>query len=190
MVRLAVSALAILAMAVALRPALAGERLLVPELPGWKTVFQHADAATEGSDFIPGHETVQSWSRRLSVQAFRDVTVTVPGFLDMVARRTGELCDGVAAAPSRSGVVDGIEVGMRSVSCARFRGGEQGEHVIYYALRGRDALYVVHRAWRGPAFPPGRPPLSAEELEDWTAYLRSVRLCDSSDPRRPCAAAR
>lgn len=167
-------------------PARAGERLLVPQLEGWQQLFSHAGPATEVTEMIPAAETPAGWTRRLTIQAFRGLDLDVAVFLDTVVRRSNEICETLATDTMRLGQAEGVEAGMQALACGRYRGGDKGEYVLYYALKGREAFYVVSRAWRGPAFPVGTIPVSQQELDDWKRFLRSTRLCDPLHPKRPC----
>lgn len=167
-------------------PAGAAERLLVPHLPGWKVVVVHSDPGAEFSELIPESETTEAWTRRISVEAFRGAGNSVASFLDMVGRRSTEICDGASADAPRLGRLGTAEAGSRSVACGRYKGDGKGTYTLYYAIRGRDAFYVVSRSWRGEAFAVDRVPVGQQELADWIAYMRAITLCDTADPARPC----
>lgn len=167
-------------------PATAGERLLVPQLPGWQPLASFAAPDTEVTELIPAGESPEGWSRRLVVQAFRGATVSVPAFLDMVAANSAALCEQPAAEPARLGRLGPLEAGSRFVACGRSRAEDRGEYALYYAIRGRDAFYVVIRAWRGAPFATATRPVPQQEIADWVAFMRAVTVCDSRDPARPC----
>lgn len=179
---------AILAVFLGLAPlaATAAERLQVPELPGWKIVASVTDRAGESSDLIPAAETNDTWTRRVTVQAFRGVALTVQEFLDQVVVRTAEVCDGANAGPPSLGKVSGAQAGTRTVTCGRYKGDGKGTFTLHYVIRGREAFYVITRIWRGAPFNPATMPISAAELQDWTDYVGAIDLCDSRDPNRPC----
>lgn len=164
----------------------ASERLQVPQLPGWKVVASVTDRTGESTDLIPEHETPETWTRRVTVQAFRGVPLTVPAFLEQVVQKTAQVCDGATAGPASLGAVSGLEAGTRSVACGRYKGDGRGAFTLHYVIRGREALYVVNRLWRGEPFTPSVTPISADELQDWTAYVNAIEVCDTRDPARPC----
>jgi hypothetical protein len=161
----------------------AAERLQVPESPGWKIVASVSDRAGEANELIPEAETEQNWTRRISIQAFRNVGLTVPEFLDQVARKVAEVCDGATAGPPSLGKVSGAEAGTRTVACGRYKGDGRGTFALYYAIRGKDALYVVTRMWRGEPFNPAQVPISQAELAEWTDYVNALDLCDTRTGR-------
>jgi hypothetical protein len=167
-------------------PAGAVERLLVPQMAGWRAVVIHSDPGGEISELIPESETPETWTRRISVEAFRGAAATVSSFLDMVGRRSAEICDESGADAPRIGRLETAEAGSRTIACGRYKGDGRGTYTLYYAIRGRDAFYVVSRSWRGEPFPVGRVPVGQQELADWIAYMRAITLCDTADPARPC----
>lgn len=167
-------------------PAGAVERLLVPQLPGWKSVVVHSDAGGEITEQIPEGETPETWTRRISVEAFRGISHSVPAFLEMVGKRSAEICDSSSADTPRLGKLGTAEAGSRSVACGRFKADGRGTYTLYYAIRGRDAFYVISRSWRGEPYAVDRVPVAQQELSDWIAYLRAVSLCDTNDPARAC----
>jgi hypothetical protein len=166
--------------------ALAAERLQVPQLPGWKVVSSVVDRSGESTELIPAGELPDSWSRRATVQAFRNTPLTAAAFLDQVVQKTGQVCDAASAGPSSLGAVGGREAGTRTVACGRYKGDGKGTLTLYFVVRGKDALYVVSRAWRGEPFAQGAVPVAADELAEWVTYMNGVDLCDGRDPQHPC----
>lgn len=166
--------------------AAASERLQVPQLPGWKVAASVTDRSGEATDLIPPNETADTWTRRVTVQAFRGIPLTVPAFLEQVVQKTAEVCDGATAGPPSLGKVSGVEAGTRSVACGRYKGDGRGTFALHYVIRGQEAFYVVTRLWRGEPFDPATTPISAVELQEWTDYVGAIDLCDSRDPNRPC----
>lgn len=164
----------------------AAERLQVPQVAGWTVVSNVADQTGEATELIPDGENAVNWSRRITIQAFRGVKMSVGDFLDQVAGRTAPVCEGATAGPPSLGRVSGLPAGTRTVACGNYKGDGRGSFSLHYVIGGRTALYVVTRVWRGAPFDPAFMPISAEELAEWTAYVNSVEVCDTADPARPC----
>jgi len=174
-----------LALLIGLMPALgaAAEQLQVPELPGWKNIDAVDGPGVETSSLIPSEETQDGWTRRLTVQAFTTTQMTAAGFLDGMANQIGAACEGFNAGPILSSPVSGHEAGRRVIACGRFKGDDLGSYSLYLAVRGRQALYVLARSWRGQPYDVGRdPPVAPSELARWSASFDKVRLCDEA----PC----
>lgn len=178
--------LAVILGLVAAGAAQAAERLQVPQLSGWKEVVRVTDRAGEASELIPESENAENWTRRVTIQAFRGVPLSASGFLEQVVQKTAEVCDGATAGPVSLGKVSGTEAGTRTVACGRYKGDGRGSFTLHYVIRGRDALYVVNRVWRGEPFNPAAMPISAAELSEWTDFVNAIELCDGRDPNRPC----
>lgn len=181
--RVAAALMIVTLSAISAPSALAAERLQVPQLPGWKVVSSVSDAAGEATDLVPQAETAETWSRRVTIQAFRGIPMTVPTFLDQVVEKTKAVCDEAAAGTVSLGTVSGHPAGSRTVACGRYKGDGKGNFTLYYAIRGREAFYVVSRAWRGSPFAAGTNPVAAAELADWVAYVDALQVCE---PGRTC----
>lgn len=164
----------------------AAERLQVPQLPGWKVVVTVNDRAGEASELILETETPETWTRRVTIQAFRGVPMTVTNFLDQVVQKTDEVCDGATAGPASLGKVSGADAGTRTLACGRYKGDGRGSFTLHYVIRGQEALYVITRIWRGTPFNPATMPIGTGELAEWRDYVNAITLCDTQDSKRAC----
>ncbi len=163
-------------------PVHAAEMLLVPSLPGWTVIDNRADPDIETSGLIPSDETADGWTRHLVVQAYRSSPMDVPTFLNGLSPRTDEACDGIAAGPVDLRTVNGVETGRRTIACGRYHGDGKGLYTAFLAIRGKMALYVLARSWRGRPFKAGTDmPVPVTERDDWNAFFDMVRLCEDSD---------
>lgn len=164
----------------------AAERLQVPQLPDWKVLSAVTDKAGQATELIPADENAESWTRRITVQAFRGVPLTVKDFLEQAVEKTAPVCEAASAGPASLGVVAGREAGSRTIACGKYKGDGRGTYVLHFAIRGAEAFYVVSRTWRGAPFAMGQVPVPGDELLQWRAFADAIDLCDTSDPRRPC----
>ena len=170
--------LAVVTGLVAAHPAQAGERLLVPQLPGWQAIDVTGGDGVESYSLIPPGETRDTWTRRLTVQAFRATTMGAEGFLSTVVDRVEEACDGIAAEPVHMNLGGGLDSGLRAIACGRYKGDGKGLFTLYMAVRGHEALYVLARSWRGDPFQAGKTqPVPPSEVERWAKTFDHVRLC-------------
>ena len=168
-------------------PVRAGERLLVPELMGWRVISTHNDQFADVSELIPPSQSEEDWTRRLTVQAFRGGKMDAGEYLDGLIPRTEEVCDSIVAEPIQRTPLAGFEGGRRSIACGRYQGDGKGSYTLFFAIRGHEALYVLARSWRGEAFKPQTgSPVPAQEFADWQALFDGVRICDTADSARPC----
>jgi hypothetical protein len=84
---------------------------------------------------------------------------------------------------------NGYETALRAVACTKVKKWNQGEVSLYKAWKGRDAMYLVARSWRGEPFAKGHVPVTPEITLRWLALVQSIVLCDTQDPKRPCPVA-
>lgn len=164
----------------------AGERLQVPELAGWKVVAGVRDGNGESTELIPAQENAEDWTRRVTIQAFRNNRLGVAEFLDRAMQNSASVCDSTAAGPSSLGRVSGFDAGSRTVSCGRYRGDGRGHFTLYFVVRGQSAFYVVSRSWRGAAYHPTILPIGQDELADWTRFANAIELCVAADVNKGC----
>lgn len=162
--------------------AIAGERLLVPQLDGWRQVVGHAGPTGEVTELIPDRETAETWTRRITVQAFRGAPVGVAEFLDNAAAGIAKDCLHPMAEPPRLGRLDGAEAGSRLVTCGRTRTEPKGAVSLFYAISGQAAFYVVSRMWRGAAFDTAPHPVPDAEMAEWIAFMRAIRFDGQRSP--------
>jgi hypothetical protein len=102
-----------------LGPARAAEQVLVPQLSGWKAVDHHVAQGIESDSLIPGGETEEDWTHRLTVQAFRGTPMTAVEFLDALVDRVDEVCDSIAVEPIIPGPAGPYESARRVIACGR-----------------------------------------------------------------------
>ncbi|MBM3507955.1 MAG: hypothetical protein FJX64_09650 [Alphaproteobacteria bacterium] len=56
------------------------------------------------------------------------------------------------------------------------------------SIRGKDAIYVVQRAMRSPAYTAAAVPISTAEFQDWLTFLEKIWVCDAREAARRCPA--
>ncbi|CAA7622947.1 hypothetical protein [Magnetospirillum sp. UT-4] len=185
-------ALALLFLALAL-PAVAapqqqaGEHLLMSPPEGWRAVpVQRGDKMSITRLFPPGQDEKQ-WTELITVQIYPGADATPRGFIDNVIRYSRDNCEAAGASPVSEAPRNGYPLASVSVTCTKGRTSGMGGFVLVQAIRGKDALYVVQRQWRGAAFAKDQPPpFPAAMLQDWSSFAATVSLCDTRDSRYSC----
>lgn len=171
-----ISLLAIVATAFA-AVALENENLLVSVPPGYKIDFQ-----TKKDAMVMTAETVNDWTEMLTVQIFLGTkNVTPRDFMTKVANGWKNSCEKwtshvVAEAPE-----NGYAAMVWMLTCPLNKQTGKPEYTWFKAIAGRDSFYVVQKAFK---FEPNN-----DHLVQWMRYLRSVAVCDTRLPDRPCPAA-
>jgi len=141
-----------------------GENLVV-DIP---QEFQLGDQGQQGpgadiAEYIPKGETVDDWSRMITVQVFHNLKAFDPN-------RFGEAL--------KSGRENGYAFSLWLYTCPLNPKTGKPETLFDEVISGADSLYSVQYALRSALKPDLMPPI--------TAYLSGVRVCDSRLPDRPC----
>ncbi|WP_071672844.1 hypothetical protein [Nioella nitratireducens] len=157
-----------------------GENLLL-RLP---TGFEEGYQATRGSDtiseYVPEGETVEDWTRMLTIQIFREAGDADPvAYLGQLGTALSEACPGSGGNLLGQEPVDGLPAAAAFYVCpAAEQDAPPQEVFLTQAIAGRDALYVVQIAWHdGP---------EQDELRQWIAYLQEAGVCDTRRDEMPC----
>jgi hypothetical protein len=165
-----------------------GERLLLAPDPSWPMASRQGNETMSMVEYVPAGETVQNWSRKLMVQVFPNDKTSladwVQSFRFYFPARWN--CDGKQLIRSLSGWTNGYEWMRLITVCNRSLAHNSGEFSLLQFMRGRDNIYVVQRAWRGPAFAQNVAPVPPEEFREWVAFMDKVSLCDSRYREHPC----
>jgi hypothetical protein len=74
--------------------------------------------------------------------------------------------------------VNGYAASLHRLTCTRNKQNGKGEFTYILGIQGRDALYLVQRAWRGKPYAAGVVPLSTTELKAWQAFVAKIEVCD------------
>ena len=158
-----------------------GEQLIAPVPQGFVLGHEAADDTGVLREFVPAGESVQAWSQMMTVRIFRE-----GGGVSPVAWHNGlvqellAVCPGATAEEITGGVEQGTEFHLILAGCPEspVTGGE--EWFMSKTMAGRDAIYNVQGAWRGPA--------TDALVTGWAAHLRTILVCDTRRPEAPCPA--
>ncbi len=150
----------------------AGEKVLIPELPGWKVVVNLSDPAGDMLELAPEKEDAGKGMRRAGVVAVRRPGMTTETFIQTLKHKMGDLCESLAVGPVHSR--DNLG-GVFTVACGRYKSTEIGTFSVYRTFQGGESFTVVDRTWKGPAFALHQLPVEAEEIEAWTTFVGAAR---------------
>jgi len=169
-----------------------GEHLLVDvgtRLPGWSVNSMPRGGAVELTVIVPPGQTPEDWTDQVAVETFFGPPHGTAQ--ELLAQRFAEIskaCDDTTMGPISPTVENGYDTAMRAVACTKVKTLDKGEVGLYKAWIGQDNMYLVARAWRGPPFDKTHVPVQPDVTLKWLAFVQSVVLCDTRDPRRPCPA--
>ncbi|MGE5547386.1 MAG: hypothetical protein ACM33T_10845 [Solirubrobacterales bacterium] len=183
--------LAAAALAVTALPALAQQRngefvqLSPPE--GWQPAPTMRTDKTSVTRLFPPGQSEKDWTETLAVQVLTGSDQMARPYVEGVIAYSRANCDSAAPGPVTEATRNGYPSATVQVACSKGKATGLGGFILVTAIRGKDALYVIQRQWRGPAFEPNeRPAIPQDTLRQWGAFSQGVSLCDTRDPRHPC----
>ena len=162
------------------------EKLIITAPNDWIVGHNEHQENYHITEYVLSGENVYHWTRMMTVHVFAG-TRRFEEFVTETHAITRANCrDVIADTEIRIGRVNNYSVGMLWMGCPQFHDVKGGEFALYYGHRGHDALYVVQRTWRGPAFDHRQMPLSEAEWQEWVSFLQSTFVCDRADSHHPC----
>jgi hypothetical protein len=176
------SALVLFAMtagACAAMAALRNENLLTPLPDGFKVGFHDANERQSIVEYVPQAETVDDWSRLVTVQIFYGTKDADPdAFAGNLGKKWMSACVGGGARKVTAGAENGYPFSLWMYDCALNPQTHKPETMWLKAMSGADSLYSVQYA--------ARRALSKELIGQAMDYLKRVSLCDARRADRPC----
>lgn len=164
-----------------------GERLLMNAPAGWSNVpVQRGEKMVVSRLFPPG-EGEKQWTQAITIQMYPTSEQSARSFVEGIISYSRDNCEAAGPGPVTETQNNGYPAATVTVTCTRGRTSGLGSFALIQAIRGRDALYVVQRQWRGPAF--GRnqePAFPPDMLKEWGEFARTVSLCDTRDSAHRC----
>jgi len=181
-------AASLLAGAAAAQPA--GEHLYLDicrQLPGWTAQPTTSNGQSEITAILPPGQTESNWTDSVAVEISYGVATKSPQqvLADEFATAQRD-CDDAIAGPVSPTMANGYETALRAIECTKSKRWNRGEVDLYKALRGKEGMYVVVRAWSGQPFEKGHNPVTLETSLKWLAFMQTVVLCDTRDTQHPC----
>lgn len=164
-----------------------GERLLINPPAGWSAVpVQRGEKMVVSRLFPPG-EGEKQWSQAITVQMYPGSEQSARAFVEGIIAYSRDNCEAAGPGPVTESQNNSYPAATVTITCTKGRTSGLGSFALIQAIRGRDALYVVQRQWRGPAF--GRnqePAFPPNMLKEWGEFAKTVGLCDTRNSKHPC----
>ena len=156
------------------------ETLLAPIPQG----FQLGDQGQSGhgsdiAEYIPQGETVDHWSRMVTVQIFHNLKGFDPDrFAETIRDRGPASCPGEQGVMIKHGQEHGYAASLWLFTCPL--NPQTGLPETFYdkLISGADALYSVQYSFRST--------LPRDAIAPTISFLESVSVCDTRLPDRPC----
>ena len=157
------------------------ETLLVAVPQGYKVDFQTRQGNMLLTEMVPEGESVQTWTEMLTVQVFLGLKNATPAAYGQLMRSMqASHCKGSLAEPITDGQDNGYAFAVWKQSCPVVQQTGKPEITFVKAVRGNDSFYVVQKAFRSDP--------SAEQVIQWTQFLKAVKVCDPRIADRACVA--
>jgi hypothetical protein len=155
------------------------ENLLMPLPQNFKLGWQSPDSHMQ--EFIVPPETVNDWSRMITIQIFHGLkNVTPDTFAERLAARWNSACNGASAQKVRDGVENGYQIAVWIYICPLNPATHKPETMWLKDIDGADAFYVAQYAYRQE--------FSKEMVNPAMQFLRQVVVCDTRRADRQCPA--
>lgn len=159
--------------------ALQDENLLLSAPAGFKVGYQASNGKEDMVEYVPTAETVDDWTKMVTVQVFHDTSNADP---ETFAARVGDAwkssCTGGEATKLATGAENGYPIAVWAYSCTLNPETSKPESMWLKVTSGGDALYSVQYAYRLEA----TEELATPALD----YLHTVMVCDTRRTDRPC----
>jgi hypothetical protein len=168
------------------------EQLLIPfsaeEWRSWRVGSQGRRPNFTMVEYIPKAQTVDNWDRMLTIQIFHNSPIQLSQLMGKMKEtlETKQPCEKTVLRSVGTKKVNGYDASVHWLICSRNKQTGKGEFALMLGIRGRDALYLIQRAWRGPAYEPHLLPLAQAEFKAWEAFMTKVQVCDPRVPEQAC----
>lgn len=153
---------------------------LIQNFPiGYKVGFQAKQGNMLITEMVPKSETVNNWTEMVTTQIFLGMKNATPEqFQAVMAKQWLAACNDGNVMPITKGEENGYQFSIWIQTCPLNKSTGNPEKTWFKAIKGNDSFYVVQKAFR---FDP-----SNEQVVQWMKYFRSIMVCDSRLPDRPC----
>lgn len=163
------------------------ERLMMNAPQDWTPVqVQRSEKMVVTRLFPPG-ESDKQWSQSITLQMYPGSDQMPRAFIEGIVAYSRDNCEAAGPGPVSENTQNGYPTATVTVTCTKGRSSGMGGFALVQAIRGKEALYVVQRQWRGPAFDKSQSPsFPAAMLKDWGDFAKTVGLCEAGNAKHPC----
>lgn len=157
------------------------ENLVVAVPADWDTITNGRDGDLSMVEMVPKGETGDEWTRMITIQTFHNLGGTSPKlFVEKLSEAVKKQLDG----PMHTKPLDFANDSEYPTAgvlwfLGKVKSSGKGEITLIRAIQGQDALYVVQKAWRQPAFTSvDQVTLPKEEIQGGIVFLQQVKVVD------------
>lgn len=149
--------------------------------PGFKLGFQTTQGGMVMEEWVPGDETVDTWTQMITLQTFSGLPLAPNQMLAGWGERMIAACPGLTHGNIINGYANKYPTSILVLLCPNNPQTNKPENVIARVIRGREKLYMIQFAFRRP--------LDAADDARAKQFMRSAVLCDTGSLENPCPAA-
>ncbi|MCF8479133.1 MAG: hypothetical protein K9H25_01760 [Rhodospirillum sp.] len=167
-----------------------GEALVVPRLQGWTLIYKVSSDTVQFDYFVPDGQSAENWEDMITIKTTRGPQA--PGLKPVHERTVNAFkaqCQTYTATTPQTRIDNNIGRAFWILGCNRRRDMDAGETVFNLFIQGRQAVYLIQRTWRLPAFGDEGPSIPPEEQQAAMALLPLFTLCDPTAGDGSCVPA-
>lgn len=152
-------------------PALANAdgRLSQAALPGFVLGHEANDAAMDFAEWVPTGETVQAWTRMVTMIRLDSLRVTPQQFNQLMTDGLAKSCPGATVSEVSTAEIDGRPAARFRGDCPRNPATGKPEVLFHLAIAGTNDLHIRQVAFRHAP--------SADEVRWADGILTATRWC-------------
>jgi hypothetical protein len=164
-----------------------GELLHIDLPPGWMVGSSQRQGTTQLIEYIPKGQTLPEWKEMITVKTFRGASLAPEEMLSNAIHLTQKACTTSRQIKGiKSSTVNGYPAAEVVLICGENPYTHRAEITLYKAIQGRQALYLLQRAWSRAPFDARITLINSSLLQEGRAFLGRAFLCDTRDRERPC----
>jgi hypothetical protein len=171
---------AVAALLLAATPMLANAdgRLSPAALPGFVLGYEASDTAMDFAEWVPKGETVQAWTRMVTMIRLNSLRVTPRQFNQIMKDQLIKSCPGASVSAEASTEIEGRPAASFRSDCPRNPATGKPEVLFHLAISGQNDLHVRQVAFR---YLP-----SAEDVRWANGIIGSTRWCALGSKAKGC----
>lgn len=157
---------------------LKNENLLAPIPEGFKAGYTAHNNKENTAEFVPSTDTVNSWSRMITISVFNVSSLEPDLFAGKLAQEWSVRCSGASGQKIKSGLENGYQYSLWLFGCPFNSLTGKPQTMLLKAIGGTNSLYSVQFAYNAS----DTDSLDGQALE----FLKTVSVCDTRIKARPC----
>ena len=136
---------------------------------------------------LPPGQTPQDYNEAIIIERYDEEHQAPKDYVLSRAEASRRSCDGMLAGAVDETPINGYKAASIQFTCTKSHRNAKSGVMMVIAIAGRDALHVLSRVWIGPPVAANQlAPIPDQTVAEWSAFARTITLCDSRDAKHPC----